>query len=228
MSFTINIWAIVLLLSSLIIFILSAILTFKKASQENNSFPFYISIEVLVFFFVMVLLSICLARYPSMTGDLIPYKASTISVKDYNDKTVYKDFKEVNNCINNGYNNKFGILNLDNNYDYLTIELTCRPISFSELRNYISSHDNNLIYNVESKLHKVTKPLILEGVLKTEIKEGIPLYLIGGYTLSKDEQGSISSLANNQKVILNIIYNEELNKDKKNITHYRILKAETN
>ena len=141
----------------------------------------------------------------------------------------YKELNEVNECINKGYNGEYSKLDSsDYYYDYLNIVLTDKSMSVSELWSYMKKTNDNLIYSSVSNLHKATVKLKLEGLLKTEIEKGVTMYLINGYVLGVDEKSSIASLANNQKISLDIIYDKDLYKNDKKITAYKIINADTN
>lgn len=147
---------------------------------------------------------------------------------DYKDKRPYKDLKAIEQCVTKGYDNEFD--SLDNTkyyYDYLNIEISYKEISFSQLLDNLQTKDINGIYKTNIQLHKATVIQSLNGILKTNIDNGSVYYTIDGYTLGKDEKGQISSLANNQPIKLNIVYNNEAYKGDKNITDYKIIKAET-
>jgi hypothetical protein len=147
---------------------------------------------------------------------------------DYKDKKSYKDFKDVEHCVIKGYDS--GFESLDDTryyYDYFNIETNYKEISISQLLNYLKNDDKNEIFKANVELHKATVIQSLNGILKTNIDNGNVYYSIDGHILGKDEKGQISSLANNQPVKLNIVYNKEPCKDSKNITEYKIIKAET-
>jgi len=156
-------------------------------------------------------------------------KSTEISMRGYYNRSVYGELQEVNECVNKGYNGEYSKLDSsDYYYDYLDITLENKPVNLSGLLNYIKTDNPNLIYYSTIKLHKVTVKLKLEGILKPKIENGITTYLINDYVLGVDEKSSIASLANNQKISLDIIYSKDLNKNDKKIMDYRIINANVN
>jgi len=245
MSFTLGDWASQFAVLCFTTSALLGIFISKKVDKKIGTPATYDPrLEMALIFgeiFVIGFIFICgiVSMYPRFSpqignqssGTSIPIEVSestTISLKGYDKRAIYGKLNEVNECVNKGYDNKFSKLNSnDYYYDAMKIDIQDRSMSLSELWSYMKKENHNLIYTSTSKLHKASVKLKLEGVLKTEIENGITKYSINDYLLGVDEKGLIASLANNQKVSLDIIYNKDLYRNDKKIVKYIIVNAVT-
>lgn len=230
--YTYNDWVIIYCKFFFVAYVINLIILIIKDCKEKGVFiiltyPIFLGILWGVIF---IALSLSLVTFGNREQNQNKYTVGTNKVwmVDYKDKKSYDKFKEVEQGVNNEYYKEFE--NLDSTkyyYDYMNIELVYKKISFSQCFEYLTNLHENIILNAKVEFHKNTVYKTLQGILKTNIDNSNVYYTIDKYTLGKDEKGQIASLANNQQIKLDIVYNKESCKDDKNITEYKIINAET-
>lgn len=170
----------------------------------------------------------------------IPYfetnKEYTFKIKDTKAKNElllrYFQSDKVKKDINNTYNLDYEKMYEEDNiplykydYDYITINalLSEKEVTFSQFLDYLINRKTDEVYDCKETLHAITKPLLLDGKLEKKIENGEIRYVINGYTLYPDN--NLSSLNLNEKIKLDIVYNNEKCNDDKTITEYKVINA---
>ena len=147
-------------------------------------------------------------------------------IKETVQSCKYTNIDYVRDYINREYVGFENLNKYDYYYDRAFITQNFKPISFGEYLKHIFHNDCNLVYTFEVEIKKMTEKLHLENTLKTIIIDGRCIYSMGDYTFYEDEKQQISSLANNQEMKLDIVYNKLFLRDGL-ITRYVIVNADT-
>lgn len=150
-------------------------------------------------------------------------KKIILNMNEYKYKNEYKCLEVVKTSVEDGYDGDFNSLeSVKYYYDFLEINIIEKSINISEFISFLTNGDITTIVEIQSKLHKVTETKTINGVIENNVDNNVISYKIGNYVLGKDEKGEISTLIDNNRVNLSIVYDKELCKDKKTITRYKV------
>lgn len=225
MNLTLSTWCTIYTTICFIVFIIGISYIYVKFDKGYEwSLPALFLFVVFSFFFYLFSAS----TWFDGGGQRVRVGYNKEDVRGIKDRIVYGELDEIRNTLNNAYDNKYKDLKYtDYYYDYIEVTLTEKTLSIFDLIKYHKSHDYNMIYYSKTNVYKLTGKLELEGILKTKIEDNFTKYTINEYTLGKDSGGKIVSLANNQNVKLEIIYNKEYYKNDNYIINYNIINADT-
>lgn len=222
MEFKLSEWRDMYILIHCGVLILVVRLIYNKVSKRWVVPSLIISVVIFFYIFFSVIIS--------MTGNpfITPGDTNTLYTRGYKIRSVYGELNEVNQCISNGYGENFENIDFHKYYyDYLDVVIEEKDITISQLISFMKNMNYNIVYTSKSKLHKITKELVLEGIIKKEVKDSFIKYSINDYYLDSDENKKISLLSNTQKMKLYIVYNQQNHDSYKHISEYVIINAES-
>lgn len=218
MKFKLPLWNVIDIVSRIVITIL-IIYICGLITKGTVGFVLFGGFGSIVILFLLLTL-------PNVSNFLLMNEPVTNSISYCKSNDVYSKLNALKECLNNEYDNFDSLKHYDYYYDHMVIVMKYKSIGLKDYCKYLFKGDDNSAFEFDVKVEKFTQRLHVEGILKTKINDGCCTYSIGNYIFDEDKQRRMSSLANNQEIQLDVIYDKDFESDG-HIRRYVIINADT-